>query len=317
MSIMERMKKILAFDIGGTNIRAGLFTVESSKPFFTKKIRTSGQNRTPLQNILALIREIHNTHPKIDAISMAVPGNVDDKHGVIIQAPNVGGWKDIPLGQIIKDEFDIQPAIQNDASMAAYGEWKHGAGIGHDFLLYITVSTGIGGAVIDNGHLITGFRGLGTERGHIQIVDDGPLCSCGKHGHLEALASGTAIAEFVLDEMKAGTQTDLPNDPPPTTKQIANAAKQGDALSVKAFQRAGHYLGIGIANYLHIFNPSCVVLGGGVSFSGEILFDPFLRSLQAHVISDEYLRDVVITHAKLGDDAGLIGAYQWSLDNLN
>ncbi|RJQ42620.1 MAG: ROK family protein, partial [Anaerolineaceae bacterium] len=90
------MKTILTFDIGGTNIRAGLFSEESIKPFFTKKIRTSGQNRSPLENVLFLIEELLAQYPKIDAISMAVPGNVDNKHGIIIQAPNVGGWKNIP-----------------------------------------------------------------------------------------------------------------------------------------------------------------------------------------------------------------------------
>ena len=309
------MKTILTFDIGGTNIRAGLFKEGSIEPVYQKKVKTSGQNRTPLENIVALIEEIKMEHPKLDAISLAVPGNVDDKKGIIIQAPNVGGWKNIPLRQIIQDHFHITPSIENDASMAAYGEWKHGAGKNHQYVFYMTISTGIGAAVIDAGHLITGFRGLGTEKGHITIVDDGPVCSCGKRGHLEALASGPGIAAYVKKKMDEGAATSLLADPAPTAEMIAMAAKKGDQLSIDAFKMAGYYLGIGIANYLHIFNPSCVILGGGVSFSGDILMEPLLVSLKEHVISPEYLADVEITHAQLGDDAGLIGAYQWSLDH--
>jgi len=310
------MKTILTFDIGGTNIRAGLFSEESIKPFFTKKIRTSGQNRSPLENVLFLIEELLAQYPKIDAISMAVPGNVDNKHGIIIQAPNVGGWKNIPLRQIIQEKFGIVPFIENDASMAAYGEWKHGAGRNHSYIVYMTISTGVGGAVIDDGHLLTGFRGLGTEKGHMTILDDGPSCSCGKRGHLEALSSCPAIAAYVRQKMAEGVLTVLSADPPPTAEMIAQAAKQGDALSIDAFRNAGYYLGVGLANYLHIFNPSCIILGGGVSFSGDLLFKPFYDSLKEHVMSDQYLVGLEINYAQLGDDAGLIGAYQWSLDNL-
>ncbi|KUK47023.1 MAG: Glucokinase [Anaerolinea thermophila] len=310
------MKTILSFDIGGTNIRAGLFNEKSNKPIYQKKVKTSGQNRTPLENIIALIDEIQTDHPQLDAISLAVPGNVDDKKGIIIQAPNVGGWKNIPLRQIIQDRFNITPSIENDASMAAYGEWKHGAGKNHQYIFYMTISTGIGAAVIDDGHLITGFRGLGTEKGHMTILDGGPVCSCGKRGHLEALASGPGIAAYVHKKMAEGVPTSLPDDSKPTAELIASAAKNGDQLSIDAFQMAGYYLGVGIANYLHIFNPSCIILGGGVSFSGNILMEPLMASLKEHVISQEYLKEVEITPAQLGDDAGLIGAFQWSMDHL-
>jgi len=316
ISIIIAMKTILTFDIGGTNIRAGLFTEESIQPFYTKKIKTSSQNGSALENILSLIKEVLAQHPTLDAISMAVPGSIDNKNGIIIKAPNVDGWKNVPLRQIIQERFGIIPFIENDASMAAYGEWKHGAGRNHNYILYITISTGVGGAVIDNGHLLTGFRGLGTEKGHMTIVEDGPLCSCGKRGHLEALAYGPAIAAYVRKKMAEGFPTTLPADPAPTAETIAKAAKQGDALSIEAFRTAGHYLGIGFANYLHLFNPSCIILGGGVSFSGDLLYEPFYESLKEHVMSDQYLAGLEITYAQLGDEAGLIGAYQWSLDNL-
>jgi glucokinase len=119
-------------------------------------------------------------------------GYIDNKTRRDHQSPT-GGWR-TSLRDIISEKFGIVPSIENDASMAAYGEWKHGAGRGHNYLLYMTISTGVGGAVIDDGHLLTGFRGLGTEKGHMTIVENGPLCSCGQPGHLEALASGTGIS---------------------------------------------------------------------------------------------------------------------------
>ncbi|HOJ00982.1 MAG TPA: ROK family protein [Anaerolineaceae bacterium] len=309
------MKTILSFDIGGTNIRAGLFSDESGKPSFTKKVKTTTPNRSALENIFSLIEEILSQYPSLDAISMAVPGSLDNKNGIIIKAPNVDGWKNVALRQIIADKFGIVPFIENDASMAAYGEWKHGAGKNHNYILYITISTGVGGAVIDNGHLLTGFRGLGTEKGHITIVEDGPPCSCGQKGHLEALASGPAIASYFRQRMVEGASSMLPLDPAPTAKKIAEAARQGDALAIEAFRQAGYYLGVGIASYLHIFNPSCIILGGGVSFSGNLLYEPFYESLKQHVLSEEYMVGLEIKYAQLGDEAGLIGAYQWSLDN--
>ena len=310
------MKTILAFDIGGTNIRTGLFSEESIEPLTIKKIRTTDKNHSALDNILSLIEETLEKYPSLTAISMAVPGSVDNKQGIVFNAPNVDGWKNVPLRQIIKEKFNINPFIENDASMAAYGEWKHGAGRGHNYLIYMTISTGVGGAVIDDGHLLTGFRGLGTEKGHMTIVENGPLCSCGQPGHLEALASGTAIAAYIRRKMAEGAKSLLEADPAPTAEMIAKAARNGDALSIEAFNSAGYYLGIGLASYLHIFNPSCIILGGGVSFSGDLFYKPLYESLKEHVMNEQYLVGLEIKYAEMGDKAGLIGAYQWSLDNL-
>jgi len=309
------MRTILSFDVGGTNIRIGLFTEELAKPTYTKKIRTTEQNKSALENIISLVTEVQQT-ARLDSISMAVPGSIDNKNGVVINAPNVDGWKNVPLRQIISEKFGITPFIENDASMAAYGEWKHGAGKNHAYLLYLTISTGVGGAVIDNGHLLTGFRGLGTEKGHMTIAENGPLCSCGQRGHLESFSSGTAITAYVQQKIAEGVPSILSKEPSFTAETISKAAKEGDALAIEAFQRAGYYLGIGVANFLHLYNPSCVILGGGVSFSGDLLYKPFYESLKEHIMSKQYLEDLEIKYAQLGDDAGLIGAYQWSLDNL-
>ncbi|HEX9028398.1 MAG TPA: ROK family protein, partial [Anaerolineales bacterium] len=198
--------------------------------------------------------------------------------------------------------------LGNDANLAALGEYRFGAGQGHHDLMYLTISTGIGGGVIVRDKLMLGAWGLAAELGHVTIDPNGPRCGCGHLGHLEAYSSGTAIAAYVLVELLRGVPSALSTDPPPTTVEIAAAAEAGDPLSLEAFARAGKYLGIGLGNYLHIFNPSIVIFGGGVSRSGTLLFDPMKACLAGEVLSSAYIQNLIITTAALGDDAGLLGA---------
>jgi glucokinase len=192
--------------------------------------------------------------------------------------------------------------------MAGLAEWQYGAARGHDNLVYLTVSTGIGGGVISNGHLLQGFRGMAAELGHVTVDPNGPLCGCGHRGHIESFASGPAIARYVAEQIKAGKYSSLRSTPKPTAVQVAEAALLGDDLAICAFERAGYYLGIAVANYLAIFDPSIVIFGGGTSQAGELLFAPFRESLRENVFHPHYLDDLIITRAALGDDAGLLGA---------
>ena len=152
-----------------------------------------------------------------------------------------------------------------------------------------------------------GSQGIATELGHVVIDANGEMCSCGHKGHLEALASGKSIAEYVRTRIAAGESSSLAKKNTISAKEIFQAAKVGDQLAIDAFKRAGYFLGIGVANYLHIFNPSCVVLGGGVIQSGDMIMKPFRASLEEHILDNEYLKKLTIATAHLGDDAGLIG----------
>ncbi len=164
------------------------------------------------------------------------------------------------------------------------------------------------GGVICDGHLLLGHIGLAAELGHVTVLPDGPVCGCGLRGHLEAVASGTGIARYVAEELAQGTPSILKADPPPSAHDIDQAARHGDALAKQAFTRAGTFLGQAIADYLHVFNPSTIILGGGVSRSGALLIDPMKASMEKRVISPAYTSDLVVTTAALGDDAGLLGA---------
>jgi glucokinase len=192
--------------------------------------------------------------------------------------------------------------------MAGLAEWQFGAGKGHENLVYLTISTGIGGGVISHGCLLQGFHGMGAELGHMIIDPNGPLCGCGHRGHVESFCSGPSIARYVVEQLAAGETSSLRSQSNVGAVQIAEAARAGDGLAISAFERAGHYLGIAVANYLAIFDPSILVFGGGVSQVGELLFKPFEESLRKHTFHPHYLDRLVITRAALGDDAGLLGA---------
>jgi glucokinase len=212
------------------------------------------------------------------------------------------------LKKLLQEQFKVPVAIGNDANLAALGEWRFGAGIGHHHLVYLTVSTGIGGGVIIDDQLLLGIRGLAAELGHVTVIPDGPLCSCGQRGHLEAVSSGPAIARWVEQELNQGIPSSLPVNRPITAKDVSKAASEGDELARAALARGGTFLGTAIADYLHIFNPTIVIIGGGVSRSGEAFFGPVRTAMDEHVISKKYLDNLTLTTAALGDDVGLMGA---------
>ncbi len=301
------MNCFLSVDIGGTNIRAALFPEEGNTPLARKKIPTRGKS-SPQERMKNLILEIWPSNANVAAIGISAPGPLDPKTGIIFSAPNIPEWKDLPLKTMFENEFHVSTAVGNDANMAALGEWKFGAGIGYHDLLYLTISTGIGGGVILQDRLVLGWKGLAGELGHFTVDPDGPICSCGKKGHLEALASGPAISRYAVDQIRKGRNSSLSGIENPTAKDISIAAANHDALAIEALVRAGEYIGKALADYLHVFNPAIIILGGGVSMSGPILINTIINTVYPNVISPHYTDGLVFTTAALGDDAGLLGA---------
>jgi len=302
------MSQIIAVDIGGTHIRVAAYEPNSIKPLSHKRTKTLASEPGVFDRLVHAIEFVWQKN--VAAIGIASPGPLDPHTGTILSTPNITEWQNFPLAPKLSDHFGVPVHLDNDANMAGLAEWQFGAGKGHHDLVYLTISTGIGGGVITNNQLLQGFRGMGAELGHMTVLADGPLCGCGQPGHIEAISSGTAIARYVKEQIDAGQKSTLhaSRHPDLSTVQIADAALKGDALALSAFERAGHYLGIAVANYLAIFDPSIVVFGGGVSQVGDLLFKPFEESLRKHVFHPHYLDDLVITKAALGDDAGLLGA---------
>ncbi len=303
------MSIFIAVDLGGTYIRAAAYLQDQTLPLRHKKIRTRSKNETIFGRLLRVVRDVIPPNETVEAIGIAAPGPLNSREGVILNSPNLPEWGEFPLVSRLQAEFGCRVSLGNDADLAALGEWRYGAGRGYNDVLYLTLSTGVGGGVISGGSLVQGRDGLAAELGHVIVQAGGEICSCGKRGHLEAYASGTAIAKYVEEKLKDPlTESSLRSSAKRSAKEIAEAARRGDALALSAFQRAGKYLGVGVAGFLHIFNPSIVIFGGGVSASGDILFDPFYASLQTEIFSPPYLNNLLVTTAALGDNAGLLGA---------
>jgi glucokinase len=301
------MNLIVAVDIGGTHIRVAVYEPNSVLPIDHYRTRSHATEAGVYDRLVQAIEAIW-PKGKVSAIGIASPGPLDPHTGTILATPNIPEWQNFPLAPNLCKHFDVPVYLDNDANMAGLAEWQYGAGKGHQDLVYLTISTGIGGGVISNGHLLQGFHGMGAELGHMIIDPNGPLCGCGYRGHVESFSSGPAIARYINEQISMGQKSTLLADPELNARQVAEAALQGDPLALSAFERAGHYLGIGVANYLAIFDPSILIFGGGVSQVGDLLFKPFEESLQKHTFHPHYLDDLIITKAALGDDAGLLGA---------
>ncbi len=289
-------------------MRAAAFPIEGYDPIRVQKIPTHSPNASPQERLILLIKSVCPENETINSIGVAAPGPMNPKTGVIYTAPNIAEFRDFALTDYLENEFQVPAFLDNDANLAALGEWLIGAGKGHDHLLYFTISTGIGSGIIVDGKLLHGESGIAAELGHVTVLPDGPICGCGHPGHLEALASGKNIARWVKKELAKGVESTLRNAKKVTAKRIAKAAKKGDPLAIMAFERAGEHIGLALASFLHAFNPSIVVFGGGVSLSGDLLLEPIRRSVKNHVMNSKFTDNLVITTAALGDDAGMIGA---------
>ena len=310
---MRAMANLVGVDLGGTNIRAALFTSNTPPPTTIAKHPTPASDGVDavIQCLIETIDEVLKEGGSPSCIGIGAPGPLDPKRGVILYAPNLPGWHDVPLADRIGHHFQAPVVVGNDANLAALGEWRHGAGDGVSDMIYLTISTGIGGGVIIDEKLLLGANGLGAELGHVTIDPDGPICSCGQPGHIEALASGTALARRAVTQLESGTASSLRaiwETSPLSARHVGQAAEEGDDLASRLVEETGKMIGRYLADLSHIFNPKTIVLGGGVTQIGELLFQPIRTAVKKYALSSEYYQELEIVPASLGDDAGLIGA---------
>jgi glucokinase len=245
---------------------------------------------------------------------------LDPWQGVILWAPNLPGWKDVPLGERLSQAVCRPVFLGNDANLAALAEQRHGAGQGYTDLVYVTVSTGIGGGIISDNRLIIGRRGLGAEVGHMTVEAHGPVCNCGNIGCLEAMASGTALARQAREIVAAGIRTRIADLVDGDLKRISakivhDAAVDGDPVAVDLWRKAGVYLGVGIVNLMYLFGPGVIVIGGGLTKVGDLMLAPMRETVQQR-IKEVYWKDCPIVPAALGDDVSLIGAATLAVEGL-
>lgn len=317
------MTTYIAVDIGGSNMRAARYTSQaklvarSRRP--TPKTSDDGEVLTQLLETIGEVMPNGTDVHDVKAIGICAPGPLDPHAGILFRAVNVPAWINYPLRHNVENAFGLPVTLGNDANLAVMGEWKFGAGRGHNDILYLTISTGIGGGVIANGRLLVGAHGLATELGHVTVVPDGPMCTCGRRGHLEAMAAGPAIALTAKVRLKAGAPssiTEMVNGDfdSVTAQHVGTAAKNGDAFAKKILAEAGTYIGYAVGDFLHFSNPSLVVIGGGVAINvGDLLLDPMRAAMKQRVMDDHYICDIAL--AELGDDVGLLGTLALAMES--
>lgn len=248
---------------------------------------------------------------EVKAIGIGSPGPLDAKAGVIITTPNLP-FRNFQLVKPIHEKFNVPTYLDNDANVAAIGEFMLGAGKGTTNMVYITVSTGIGGGAILNGKVYRGNTSNALEVGHTTVLPDGPRCNCGNYGCVEAIASGTAIARQAKEAIEAGLNTSLSLYDKVTSYEVYKAAQDGDKVAKELLERSFTYLGIAVANIITSFDPEMFVIGGGVSQMGSVLFDKVQEIVNKRCFK-AMSENCKIVPAGLGTDAGVVGAVALAL----
>jgi glucokinase len=303
----------LMADVGGTHIRTSVATSDNrllGKLYRNTEVGTGPDGVIAQIDAMAResLREAGVELSDVGCMVIAAPGPLDPKTGIVYDAPNMPGWHTVPLASDVRARLEVPVRAVNDADAAAVGEFHFGAGRGTRNMVYLTVSTGVGGGVIVDGRLMEGSDGMAGELGHMTIDLHGPRCPCGNVGCLEVLASGTSIGRIFRERLAAGGTSVISQwTDHATGTEVTRAAQMGDPLAAEVFAEAARALGVGVVNAVNIFNPDVVVLGGGVTQAGEMLFGPVRQMVKerAMPVSRDTARVVPV---ELGDDAGLFGA---------
>ena len=283
----------LGFDLGGTQVRAAL--VEGGQVLRRAALRTdvAGGPEAVMEQFLRLGESVADKAAPV-AVGIAAPGPLDTVTGVVDHIPTLPGWEGFALRDRLAHAFGLPAVVENDGIAAAQGEWRHGAGRGLAHLVYVTVSTGVGGGVVVDGRLLHGRRGMAGHVGHMRVAEDGPVCSCGRVGCFEALASGTAFGRRADGGAEAVAR-----------------ARQGDPAALSLLAEEARLLGRGFANLAHLYAPERIIMGGGVAQAFDLLAPRIRAEFDAEAMPP--FRTVEIVPAALGDNAGLIGAADLAL----
>ena len=309
--------RYIAIDLGGTRIRAARCRADGTIEERSEQFTYAEEQQEPvLRRIVETARAVWpSTAPA--AVGIGAPGPVEPYTGVMFYAPNIPSFAGLHLRDRLREALNAPVYAGNDANLAALAEWRYGAARGHADVVDLTISTGIGGGVIVDNRLLLGSHGLGAELGHTTIDYRGKQDKCGNIGCLEAVAAGPAIRQRAIERLEAGEDSLLREKvggdfDEITVELLHAAAQQGDAFSRSVIHDAAEVIGLGVVSFLHIFNPSIVVIGGGVSNLGEYLFTPIRAVVDRHILHPNYRAPIV--RAKLEGNVGLLGALALALD---
>jgi glucokinase len=327
MGHKDTEKLVIGVDMGGTKILAGVVTPDGEIIGMAKRAtKPEGGAEKVINRMLKTVRDAA-AEAKVDlenvaCVAAGTPGPLDPDKGVVISAPNLG-WDNVPLSKMLGDELGLPVFIENDVNLGTLGETALGAGKGIRDLVGIFVGTGIGGGIVLDGQLRQGFRKTAGEVGHMPLLPDGPVCGCGRRGCVEALASRTAIERDILAGIAAGRESLIPElmkreeRDRVTSGILAEAVQKGDPLVTEVLARSQYYLGLTVASIVNFLDVEMVILGGGVveAFGDEFL-TPIRRVSYQYFINQRNAKNVRIVPAKLGDNAGLLGAAVYGRQRL-
>jgi glucokinase len=308
----------IGVDLGGTNIEAA--AVRNGKVLASQKKKTRPEkgadsviNRIA-ETVHQVIKKIAATPSDFAGLCIGAPGAVDPATGIVRAAPNLG-WKDVPLGEQLRERLGLPVVVDNDVNIGVLGEYVYGAGQGALHMVGIWVGTGIGGGIIVNGQLVNGWRGAAGEIGHMVVQPHGRRCGCGRQGCVEAYASKTAMMAMVQEQIDGGRKSIVPQvmaekGKKRLTSSVVEAALEAeDALMMETVETAQFYLGLLTANLVNLLDPQIVVFGGGlVERLGKSFVEPVARTAREYYLQQKNAEAIRIVPSALGDDAGPVGA---------
>ncbi len=316
------MKVVVGCDLGGTNIKAGLVDIENGEVIISESIPTKARKGPEVvmermaAHITELIKRSGIPNKEILGLGISIPGMLDLDTNTTLFLPNlVGGWRNVPVGDRMSSYLDLEVSILNDVQAITYGEWGFGAGKGVNSMACFAIGTGVGGGLIVKNELVLGLGGSAGELGHQTVELNGPICGCGNHGCVEVYASGPAIAASAARGVLQGWSTKIvdmiDNDLNQLTPEIVTkAANLGDKFALEVLERAGTYLGVGVANVLTTLAVERIVIGGGVAKAGDLLLNPIRKAIKERVFLMP-VENVDVVQAKLGTGAGIVGMAAW------
>ena len=310
------MKYYIGVDLGGTNIACGVVTEDgvllTAHSIPTGRVRGAEEIITDMAAASQeAVEKAGISMDKVAGMGIGVPGAVNDETGMLLRTTNLS-WHQLPLTEKMQEKVGVPVHLGNDADCAALGEVVSGCASDYSSAVMITIGTGIGGGLICNRKVFTGWTGGGTEPGHIPLLWGGASCGCGNYGCFEAYASATALIrqtkEAMVDHPNSGLWQIAPTLTEVNAKTPFEAALQNDGVAIDVLDRYEEYLAAGIGGIVNLLRPEAIIIGGGVSRRGETLLAPLREKLKKYCYASEFIAPPAVVAAALGNNAGIIGA---------
>jgi glucokinase len=303
-------KFIIAVDLGGTNLKVALldlkYKIKDKKVLSTQRLtRKESLISAVVDSVNKILKNNSLDNTDILGLGLGLPGPIDTEQGIVHFFPNIPGWKEVNLKRIIENRLKLPAFLDNDAKMMCLAEHKLGAAQGYKHAICLTLGTGVGGGIIIEGKLYRGADNASGEIGHIPINEKGPICNCGGKACLEAYIGNNRIQREAKKIFKRNV----------SLEELSRLAKIKNSQALSIWLKVGRRLGLALSGVVNLLNPDCIVIGGGVANAGKVLFDQVRKVVLKQAMSVQ-ARGVKIVKAKLGSDAGLIGAAIFVKENI-